>query len=517
MSAAYSPDGTRMVTASYDKTARIWDARTGAQLAVLSGHAGIVMSAAYSSDGTRIVTASADKTARIWDPRTGAQLTVLSGHADRVASAAYSPDGTRIVTASNDKTARIWDAHTGAQVAVLSGHAAFVISAAYSPDGTRIVTSANDKTVRIWDARTGAQLAVLSTHGAAVDSAAYSPDGTRIVTASSDKTARIWDARTGAELAVLAGHGDFVESAAYSPDGTRIVTGSDDKTARIWDARIPATIAAQIQWAAAAQTDPLPDVDRMDLGLGPDARVRSWEAPASACDQAAAAFYDPERLARGLAQAAIVAEVANAACSPQMKASRNTSRLAYQAGRALRAKSDMKGARQQLELAVSAGYRAAQVDLADLLIDASAGMLDPQRAVALAQSAWQQGLPIAAYLLGHWYEVGAAGSQPDLAQAWEWYRKGADAGEPHARARFAERAERQALAETDPDKSGAFLLEAFRDYAAATERAHDEDWPDEVWRNWRYRRATLARILARQGMMQQVADAYAEVLANTRK
>ncbi len=94
-----------------------------AQLAVLSGHGDYVNSAAYSPDGTRIVTASIDKTARIWDARTGAQLAVLSGHGDPVSSAAYSPDGTRIVTASYDKTARIWDARTGAQLAVLSGHA----------------------------------------------------------------------------------------------------------------------------------------------------------------------------------------------------------------------------------------------------------------------------------------------------------------------------------------------------------------------------------------------------------
>ncbi len=180
-----------------------------AQLAVLSGHDDYVNFAAYSPDGTRIVTASSDKTARVWDARTGAQLAVLSGHGDRVYSAAYSPDGTRIVTASIDKTARVWDVRTGAQLAVLSGHGDRVYSAAYSPDGTRIVTASMDKTARVWDAHTGAQLAVLSGHGARVNSAKYSPDGTRIVTASEDKTARIWDARTNAQLAVLSGHGNL--------------------------------------------------------------------------------------------------------------------------------------------------------------------------------------------------------------------------------------------------------------------------------------------------------------------
>ena len=515
---AYSPDGTRIVTASADKTARIWDARTGAELAVLSGHAGFVYSAAYSPDGTRIVTASDDKTARIWDARTGAELAVLSGHAGFVDSAAYSPDGTRIVTASDDKTARIWDARTGGQLAVLSGHGDIVVSAAYSPDGTRIVTASADKTARIWDARTGVELAVLSGHAGFVYSAAYSPDGIRIVTASADKTARIWDARTGGQLAVLSGHGDIVVSAAYSPDGTRIVTASADKTARIWDARIPATIEAQILWDAAAESDPLPDVDRTELGLRPDARVRTWESQGSACDRAAAAFYDPDRLIPGLAQGAIVADVANSAC-PQQAPSGNRPRLAYQAARALLAKSDVKGARQQFELAVSAGYRAAQVDLANLLIDASAGMLDPERAAALDQKAWRDGVPIAAFVLGHLYEVGVSVSQavaqstiqPDLGKAWTWYQKGADAGEPHALARFAEREEGNALEEADATRRNAEFLEAFRLYAAAADRARDEDWPDDAWKHWRYRRATLARFLATQGMMQQVAEAYTAI------
>ena len=173
---------------------------------VLSGHRGTVQSAAYSPDGTRIVTASGDKTARIWDANTGTELGVLYGHGDHVNSAAYSPDGTRIVTASDDKTARLWDARTGAPLAILSGHGDQVIAASFSVDGARIVTASGDKTARLWDARTGAQLIVLSGHGSFVNSASFSPDGTHIVTASADKTARIWDARTGAQLAVLFGY-----------------------------------------------------------------------------------------------------------------------------------------------------------------------------------------------------------------------------------------------------------------------------------------------------------------------
>ena len=519
-SAAYSPDGTRIVTAATDNTAWIWDARTGAEIALVSGHAGWVNSAAYSPDGTRLVTASFDKTARIWDPGTGAQLEVLSGHGDIVQAAAYSPDGTRIVTASNDKTARVWEARTGNQLVVLFGHGDRVSTAAYSPDSTHIVTASDDRTARIWDAHTGAELVALSGHGGQVRSAAYSPDGTRIVTASTDKTARIWDARTGEQLAVLSGHVGWVNSAAYSPDGTRIVTASNDKTARIWDARVSATLAAQILWAKVAQIDPLADLDRTELGLPPDARVKQWRTPGSACDQAAAAFYDPDRVTRGLVRTAIVADVANSACTSQIALSGKTPRLIYERARALLAKSDVMAAKQQLELAISSGYRAAQIDLASLLVDVSAGGLDPERALALDEHAWQDGVPIAAYEVGHLFEFGVSGSpavargqlRPDLAKAWEWYQKGADAREPTALARVAEREEKSALAESDASRRNAGFLEAFRLYAAAADRARYEDWPDDAWKHWRYRRATLARLLAREGMMQEVADAYSKVL-----
>jgi TPR repeat protein len=86
--AAFSPDGARAVTASDDNTARLWDAKTGASLAVLQGHTSPVNSAAFSPDGARVVTASWDKTARQWDAKTGASLAVLQGHAGSVTSAA---------------------------------------------------------------------------------------------------------------------------------------------------------------------------------------------------------------------------------------------------------------------------------------------------------------------------------------------------------------------------------------------------------------------------------------------
>jgi WD40 repeat protein len=233
-SAAFSPDGLRIVTASEDQTARIWDAASANEIAVLRGHDHVVNSAAFSPDGLRIVTASEDQTARIWDAASAKEVAVLRGHDDVVWSAAFSPDGSRIVTASDDNTARIWNTVSAQEIAVLSGHDNSVRSAAFSPELAQIVTASEDHTARIWDAATAQEISVLRNHEGRLNSAAFSPDGSRIVTASGDKTARIWDAVTAQEIAVLLGHDGYVNSAAFNPDGSRIVTASADKTARIW-------------------------------------------------------------------------------------------------------------------------------------------------------------------------------------------------------------------------------------------------------------------------------------------
>jgi WD40 repeat protein len=106
-SAVFAPDGGRILTASLDGTARLWD-RDVKPLATLQGHTGGVTSAVFAPDGGRILTASLDGTARLWN-HDGKPLAALQGHTQAVNSAVFSPDGGRILTASGDTTARLWD------------------------------------------------------------------------------------------------------------------------------------------------------------------------------------------------------------------------------------------------------------------------------------------------------------------------------------------------------------------------------------------------------------------------
>ena len=113
--ATFNPSGDRIVTSSYDNTARIWDLSSGAETAVLRGHNGPVERAEFSPDGRRIVTAARDGTARIWNAISGEELFVLQP-VGNFPMATFSPNGNRVLTAGYGTDASLWDAHTGTKV-----------------------------------------------------------------------------------------------------------------------------------------------------------------------------------------------------------------------------------------------------------------------------------------------------------------------------------------------------------------------------------------------------------------
>jgi WD40 repeat protein/serine/threonine protein kinase len=235
-SATFSNDGLRVLTASDDLTAKIWDATSGQELLTLAGHTDWVRDAAFSPDGGRVVTAGKDFSARLWDAATGQELLTLNGHRDSIRSVEFSPEGDRIVTASQDGTAKVWDAATGKNILTIRGQAHWVFSASFAPDGKRIATGGDDQTIRIWDATTAQELLTLKGHRATVRSVSFSPDGRRLVSASEDETAKVWAVADGQQVLSLVGHSGVVFSAHFSPDSRRIVTAGWDRVAKIWDA-----------------------------------------------------------------------------------------------------------------------------------------------------------------------------------------------------------------------------------------------------------------------------------------
>ncbi len=155
----------------------------------LRAHRLAVTSVAISPDGKRMVSASGDGTAKVWDLERGREILSLTGHTGALSSVAFRPDGKRIVSASYDKSVKVWDADSGAAIHSLVGHTGFVNSAAFSADGKRIVSASHDKTVKVWDAERGTEMLTLKGHTSNVTCAVFSAlariPARRLATASS--------------------------------------------------------------------------------------------------------------------------------------------------------------------------------------------------------------------------------------------------------------------------------------------------------------------------------------------
>ena len=259
----YSPDGKELAVAS-DKGVWIYDARSGAEVALLSGHNGEVKAITYSPDGKMLASAGRDETVRLWNPKTGENLATLTGHDGLVTGVAFSPDGKRLFSGSGDATVRLWSAEThdqlwssdtpqrGKRAPMVRDVFGFetapgpfdvlafrwVLAVAYSPDGQTLASSgSSDGTVQLWDVESGTHTRTLKGHTDTVRTLAFSPDGKTLVSGSKDDTLRMWDTNTGRMLRKLAGHSNDLKSVAFSGDGKMIASGSEDATVRLWDAK----------------------------------------------------------------------------------------------------------------------------------------------------------------------------------------------------------------------------------------------------------------------------------------
>jgi WD40 repeat protein len=236
-SVSWNRDSSRIVSASADKTVKIWDAGNGELLNTLEGHSHQVTSVSWNQDNSKIASGSSDKTIKVWDSGNGELLNTLQGHSKGVNSISWNYDSSRIVSASYDNTIKIWDAGNGEILNTLTGHFQAVISVSWNHDGSRILSGSDDKTIKMWDAANGQLLNTLEGHSHQVTSVSWNHDSSLVVSGSRDKTVRIWDSTNGQVLNILEGHSGDVTSVSWNRDSSKIASGSDDKGIKIWDAR----------------------------------------------------------------------------------------------------------------------------------------------------------------------------------------------------------------------------------------------------------------------------------------
>jgi tricorn protease-like protein len=290
-SAVFSPSGRFVLTASADRTARIWNISSGLEF---WPHASPVRDAVFSPNGNDIVTGGRDKQIVVSDARTqkvlrtlrnppsgavnsirysrnrkllavatddphllirrastGTPIATLTQNTAPVFQAVFSPNSRQIALADGDGEAGIFNTHTGAlrRRLVATGQdrahpLGAVNSIGWSPDGRFIVTGGSDSQVRVWNAGTGQYLRTLWAHVGPVTSVAFAPDADRVVTTGADRTAYVWAIPSGKKLATLRGDPQPLYSAAFNPNGRWIVTGDSGGVVRVWDWRAEKMLAA---------------------------------------------------------------------------------------------------------------------------------------------------------------------------------------------------------------------------------------------------------------------------------
>jgi WD40 repeat protein len=246
-SAALSPHGRYVASASEDATIRIWDTRTGKLFRPpFRGHGDdIVWRVAFSPDGRYLVSAGEDFTARVWDwqDRSKSRAAAILPHQADVYSARFSPDGRYVVTAGGDPKVRVWDwrdAHRRPRYVFRDPDSSYLNDAAISRDG-RVIAGGDGSVANVWRLGDADKPQSLSYHSDAINSVAFSRDGRWAVTGSADKEACVWNLAGGStelcDFPLFGHHTGAINAAAFTRDGDRVLTASDDGTARVWDWR----------------------------------------------------------------------------------------------------------------------------------------------------------------------------------------------------------------------------------------------------------------------------------------
>ncbi len=317
IAATFSPDEQRVLTASRDFSAQLWDAATGRAVGEPIKHPAVVRCAAFSPDGKQVVTGCDDAKVRLWSIDQGkCNLRWTGEHENSISAVAFSHGGSYIATGSQDHALSVWEVSTGKRVFNVFG-TENVHTVSFHPADERLLLSGSGMAGQLWNVPEQRKLFALS-HQEQINSARFNSTGEKIITSSDDGTARIWNSATGELIgeplkhdgvvedaifspndqliATVAGdavylfqgaerrliqHGKRVKCARFSRDSARLITGTEDGRLQSWSVFNGEPIGEPVRDEdAIVSVDPASDERRL-LVVSANNAARVWRAPAA--------------------------------------------------------------------------------------------------------------------------------------------------------------------------------------------------------------------------------------------
>ena len=227
----------RVVTGSEDGSVRVWDARNGRQIRLLTGNTSAIRSVTVTPDGQTVASGSKDGSIRVWAVESSTPPSVFSGHTSEVTGLALSADGRVLISVSPDRTVRFWDVAAGQPSAVADDNL-LETAVAISPDNSFAITASYDHVLRIWDVSGRRQVHELKGHTGPVWGVAISRDGGLALSVSEDGTVGLWDLPNRVQLHAVNLQRGPLSDAAFGADGAKIIVQSSDGMVVLWDMQV---------------------------------------------------------------------------------------------------------------------------------------------------------------------------------------------------------------------------------------------------------------------------------------